>query len=73
MQTYFAAKGRINYFVVVDIEEDEETAGGSMSLTKPEKELFKQLEKGYKDVKCDIEKPKCEIIPTARSSKSSPD
>jgi hypothetical protein len=26
-----------------------------MSLTEPEKELFKQLEKDYKDMKCDIE------------------
>lgn len=26
-----------------------------MSLTKPEKELFKKLKKDYKDVKCDLE------------------
>jgi hypothetical protein len=54
LQTYFTAKGRINYFVVVEREKGGETARGSMSLTEPEKELFKQLEKDYKDVKCDL-------------------
>jgi Lhr-like helicase len=55
LQTYFTAKGRIDYFVVVDREKGGETARGSMSLTEPEKELFKQLEKDYKNVKCDLE------------------
>jgi hypothetical protein len=57
LQTYFTAKGRIDYFVVVDREKSgvRGTARGSMSLTEPEKELFEKLEKDYKDVKCDLE------------------
>ncbi|KAF8861004.1 hypothetical protein BDZ45DRAFT_800455 [Acephala macrosclerotiorum] len=57
LQTYFTAKGRIDYFVVVDKEKGgvKGTAGGFMLLTKPEKELFVKLKKDYKDVKGDIE------------------
>ena len=47
LQRYFTAKGRIDYFVVVDREKGRETARGSMSLSEPEKEVFKQLEKDY--------------------------
>ena len=54
LQTYFTAKGRIDYFVVVDKEKGGETARDAISLTELEKELFKQLEKDYKDVKCDL-------------------
>jgi hypothetical protein len=38
----------------VDRETSGETARGSMSLIELEKELFKQLKKDYKDVKCDL-------------------
>ena len=55
LQTYFTAKGRIDYFVVVGRGKGGETARGSMSLTEPEKDLFEKLEKDYKDVKCDLE------------------
>jgi hypothetical protein len=56
LQTYFAAKGRIDYFVVVDTEKGRArgTARGSPLLTEPEKELFMRLEKDYRDVKEDI-------------------
>jgi hypothetical protein len=54
LQTYFTAKGRIDYFIVVDKETGGEIARGSMSLIELKKELFKQLEKDYKDVKCDL-------------------
>jgi hypothetical protein len=39
---------------VVKREKGGETARGFMSLIELEKELFKQLEKDYKDVKCDL-------------------
>ena len=39
---------------MVKREKGGETARGSMSLTEPEKELFKQLKKDYKDMKCDL-------------------
>jgi hypothetical protein len=57
LQTYFTAKGRIDYFVVVDEKKGRVSgmARGSVSLTEPEKELFEKLEKDYKDVKCDLE------------------
>jgi hypothetical protein len=42
----------IDYFVVVV---DEENGRVSALLTEPEKELFKKLEKDYKDMKCDLE------------------
>jgi hypothetical protein len=56
LQTYFTAKGRIDYFVVVDEEtgRDLGRAGGSVPLTQPEKELFAQLEQDYEAVKGDI-------------------
>jgi hypothetical protein len=38
----------------VDKEIGGETARGSMSLIELKKELFKQLKKDYKDVKCDL-------------------
>ena len=41
LQTYFTAKGRIDYFVVVDKEKGGETARGAILLIEPEKELFK--------------------------------
>jgi hypothetical protein len=57
LQMYFTAKGRINYFVVVDREKGRvsKQAGNSVPLTQPEKELFEKLEKNYKDMKCDLE------------------
>jgi len=55
LQTYFTAKGRIDYFVVVDREKGGATARGSTSLTEPEKALFEKLEKDYKDVTRDLE------------------
>ena len=57
MQTYFTAKGLIDYFVVLDEEKGRvcRTAGGPNLLTEPEKELFAKLEQDYKDVKGDIE------------------
>jgi hypothetical protein len=38
----------------VDREKGGEIARGSMLLIELEKKLFKQLEKDYKDVKCDL-------------------
>jgi hypothetical protein len=38
----------------VDKEKGGETAKGSMLLIEPEKELFKQLEKDYKDMKYNL-------------------
>jgi hypothetical protein len=55
LQTYFTAKGRIDYFVVVDREKGGETARGSTLLTEPEKALFEKLEKDYRDVTRDLE------------------
>jgi hypothetical protein len=58
LQTYFTGHGRIDYFVVVDNKEKggvSEQASDSVLLTQPERELFKKLEKDYKDVKCDLE------------------
>jgi hypothetical protein len=54
LQTYFTIKGRINYFIIMDKETGGEIAKGSMSLIELKKELFKQLKKDYKDVKCDL-------------------
>jgi hypothetical protein len=54
LQTYFTIKGRINYFIIVDKEIGGEIAKGFMLLIKLKKELFKQLKKDYKDVKCDL-------------------
>ena len=58
LQTYFTAKGRIHYFVVVDEEKggvSSGTAGDFAPLTEPEEELFMKLEKDYSDVRGDIE------------------
>jgi hypothetical protein len=58
LQTYFTAKGRIDYFVVTDNEEKggvSARASDSVLLTRPEKELFKNLKKDCKDVKRDLE------------------
>lgn len=57
LQTYFTAKGRIDYFVVVDNEKSgvSATVGDFAPLPGPETELFATLETDYKDVKCDLE------------------
>jgi hypothetical protein len=53
-QTYFIGHGRVHYFVVTD---DQEKGGmsirvrNSVLLTQLKKELFKKLEKDYKDWK----------------------
>ena len=56
LQTYFTAKGRIDYFIIADEENSgvKGTAQGSILVTEPKKELFEKLEKDYKDVKCDL-------------------
>jgi Orsellinic acid/F9775 biosynthesis cluster protein D len=57
LQTYFTAKGRIDYFVVVDEDKGRVAGagGGPGVLTGPETELFAKLEQDYKDVKGDLE------------------
>jgi hypothetical protein len=57
LQTYFTAKGRIDYFVVVDEGAGRVPgpAGGSEPLTEPERVLFAKLERDYADVKGDID------------------
>ena len=58
LQTYFTAKGRIDYFIVIDNEKKggvSARASDSVLLTRPEKELFKKLKKDCKDVKRDLE------------------
>jgi superfamily II DNA helicase RecQ len=62
LQTYFTAKGRIDYFVVVDKEVlDKEKSGVSKTVgdpalsIEPEKELFAELERDYEDAKGDLE------------------
>jgi len=71
LQTYFTAFGRIDYFVVVDEESGgvKGTARGSMPVTEPEKELFKKLERDYKDVKCDL-KEQATVVQGIRDSRS---
>jgi hypothetical protein len=53
----------------VDREKGGETARGSVLLTEPEKELFKQLEKDYKDVKYDL-KEQATIVQDIGDSRS---
>jgi hypothetical protein len=58
LQTYFTAKGQIDYFVVTDNEEKggvPARASDSVLLTRPEKELFKKLKKDCKDIRRDLE------------------
>ncbi|PQE31525.1 telomere-associated recq protein [Rutstroemia sp. NJR-2017a WRK4] len=60
LQTYFTGHGRIDYFVVVDVdgkdkEKGLEPASDSVPLTQPEKELFEKLEQDCKEMKCDLE------------------
>jgi hypothetical protein len=40
---------------MVNKEKGREIVKGAISLIELEKELFKQLKKDYKDVKCDLE------------------
>jgi hypothetical protein len=60
LQTYFTAHGRIDYFIVVEDDEEKGILGADMGLAlilpQPEKELFLKLEKDYEAVKVDIEK-----------------
>jgi hypothetical protein len=71
LQTYFTAKGRIDYFIVADEENSgvKGTARGSMLVTEPEKELFEKLKRDYKDVKCDL-KEQATIVQGIRDSRS---
>jgi hypothetical protein len=57
LQTYFTAKGRIDYFAVVDREEGPVPgpARGRDPLTEPERELFAKLERDYAGVAGDID------------------
>jgi hypothetical protein len=58
LQTYFTGHRRIDYFVMTDDKEKGEVskqANNSAVLTQPKKELFKKLERDYKDMKCDLE------------------
>ncbi|PQE16365.1 telomere-associated recQ-like helicase protein [Rutstroemia sp. NJR-2017a BVV2] len=60
LQTYFTGHGRIDYFVVVDVDDQEkekalEPTRDSVPLTQPEKELFEKLEQDCKEMKCDLE------------------
>jgi hypothetical protein len=57
LQTYFTAKGRIDYFLVAGDGEQDRVSRQTIDpapLIQPEKELFEKLEKDYKDVKCDL-------------------
>jgi hypothetical protein len=69
LQTYFTIKGWIDYFIVVDREIGGEIAKGSMLLIELKKELFKQLKKDYKDVKCDL-KEQATIVQDIRDLRS---
>jgi hypothetical protein len=48
---------RINYFIVIDNKEKKglsKQAYDSINLTQSKKDLFKKLEKDYKDMECDL-------------------
>jgi hypothetical protein len=62
----------IDYFVVIDNKKKRgvlEQASDSVLLTQPEKELFKKLEKDYKNIKYDLEE-QATIIQDIRDSRS---
>jgi hypothetical protein len=53
LQTYFIRHKRIDYFVITDNKERGRVfkqASNSVVLIKPKKELFKKLEKDYKNI-----------------------
>jgi hypothetical protein len=55
LQTYFTAKGLIDYFVVVEGKESDlgrfAAASGDTLLTEGEKAYFKKIEEDFKKVK----------------------
>ena len=56
LQTYFTAKGRIDYFVVIE-QEDEKEGGdqqGPIQLTEPQKAYLEEIEKDFEGIKDDI-------------------
>ena len=53
LQTYFANSALVIYFAVLKGVETPNPAYSTI-LTKPKKDLFKKLEKDYRDVKCDL-------------------
>lgn len=58
LQIYFIGYGRIDYFMIIDDKEKggvSKQTNNSILLTQPKKELFKKLEKDYKDIKYDLE------------------
>lgn len=59
LQTYFIGKGRIDYFVVVEPEDEKEGSGqqGPIPVTEPQKAYLEGLEKDIVEgVKEDIAK-----------------
>jgi hypothetical protein len=80
LQMYFTAKGRVDYFVVVGVGDDEDYKGGvavarsggglwPSLLTGLETELFAKLEQDYKDVEGDLEE-QASIVYDFRDSRS---
>ncbi|PQE10616.1 telomere-associated recq protein [Rutstroemia sp. NJR-2017a WRK4] len=47
--------GRIDYFVVVDVDDQEKEKALEPTRDSPEKELFEKLEQDCKEMKCDLE------------------
>jgi hypothetical protein len=72
LQTYFTGHGRIDYFIVSDNNKKEgflASGHNAALLTQPEKALFRQLEKDYKDVKCDV-KEQATVVQDIRDSRA---
>jgi hypothetical protein len=56
---YFTAKKRIDYFAVINNNKKKRFlafSNNSALLIQPEKELFKQLKKDYKNIKYNFKK-----------------
>jgi hypothetical protein len=80
LQIYFTAKGRVDYFVVVGVGDDEDYKGRvavaragecprPSVLTGLETELFAKLGQDYKDVEGDLEE-QASIVYDFRDSRS---
>jgi hypothetical protein len=56
LQTYFTAKGRIDYFMVVDDEKGGSEGQGPVPSTEPQEAYLREAEKDFEKVKGDIVK-----------------
>ncbi|PKK43131.1 hypothetical protein CI102_13474 [Trichoderma harzianum] len=70
LQTYFTAKGRIDYFVVLEADDGKKgaTRTGGVRMTEPEEELFGRLEQDAKAAAHDLNK-KAGIVPVTDGSR----